>query len=397
MGCRVSKRIEQSSHQTTTAPPQARTTSNSVNPHDANLSSYEAACRDDPDLRNFDSTLQARTSRAINSIAVSLDVKSVSLDSLRDVTECLLEMNQGVVKIILQNKRDIWKNKELSDLVDDYFENSLQTLDFCTALESCLKRASHIQSIVNVALRKFEEEHVGDSEHGSVKNYSKTLEELRSFRGAGDPFTEEFFNLFNSVYRQQILMLEKLQAKKRKLDKKLGKLKAWRKVSNVIFVVAFASVLICSVVAAAVSAPPVLTALAAAASVPLGSMGKWLNSIWKKYENELMGQREILLSMQIGNYIMIKDLDGIRVLVDKFQIKIEALLANADFAMRGDEAVVIAVEEIKKNVNEFMKTIQDLNEHADRCSRETRMARALILRRIMDHPNGSNQNFSRFS
>ncbi|CAA3003453.1 UPF0496 protein 1-like [Olea europaea var. sylvestris] len=388
MGCEISK----SSHHSTAASPPGRTISTSVNPDDANLSSYEAACRADPDLRNFDANLQARTSRAINSIAVSLDVQSVSLDSLRDVTECLLEMNQGVVEMILQNKRDIWKSKELSDLVDDYFENSLQTLDFCTALESCLKRASHIQSIVNVALRKFEEEHFGDSENGYVKNYSKTLEELRNFRGTDEPFTEEFFNLFNSVYKQQILMLEKLQAKKRKLDKKLGKLKAWRKVSNVIFVVAFASVLICSVVAAAVSAPPVLTALAAAASVPLGSMGKWLNSIWKKHENELMRQREILLTMQIGNYIMIKDLDGIRVLVDRFQIEIEALLANADFAMREDEAVVIAVEEIKKNVNGFMKTIQDLNDHADRCSRETRMARALILRRIMDHPNGSNRN-----
>ncbi|XP_022894948.1 UPF0496 protein 1-like [Olea europaea var. sylvestris] len=397
MGCKFSKRIRQSSHNTVSALLR-RTTSYSVNSRDANLSSYEAACRADPDLRNFDSSLQARTSRAINSIAVSLDVQSVSLDSLRDVTECLLEMNDGVVKIILQNKMDIWKNKELADLVDDYFENSLQTLDFCTAFESCLKRASHIQSIINVALRKFEEEHFGGSEYGSVKkNYSKTLEELRNFRGTDEPFNEEFFNLFNSVYKQQILMLEKLQARKRKLDKKLGKLEAWRKVTNVIFVVAFASVLICSVVAAAVSAPPVLTALAAAASVPLGSMGKWLNSIWKKYKNELMSQREILISMQIGNYIMIKDLDGIRVLVDRFQIEIEALLANADFAMREDEAVVIAVEEIKKNVNGFMKTIHDLNEHANKCSRETRMARALILRRIMDHPNGSNQNFSMFT
>ncbi|CAI9777491.1 unnamed protein product [Fraxinus pennsylvanica] len=396
MGCKLSKIIRQSSRNTV-APPLRRTTSYSVNSRDANLSSYEAACRADPDLRNFDSSLQARTSRAINSIAVSLDVQSVSLDSLRDVTECFLEMNRGVVEIIVQNKTDIWKNKELADLVDDYFENSLQTLDFCTALESCLKRASHIQSIINVAIRKFEEEHFEGSECGSVKNYSKTLEELRNFRGTDDPFNDEFFNLFNLVYKQQILMLEKLQARKRKLDKKLGRLKAWRKVSNVIFVVAFASVLICSVVAAAVSAPPVLTALAAAASVPLGSMGKWLNSIWKKYQNELMRQREILLSMQIGNYIMIKDLDGIRVLVDRFQIEIDALLANADFAMREDEAVVIAVEEIKKNVNGFMKTIHDLNEHADKCSRETRMARALILRRIMDHPNGSNQNSSMFS
>ncbi|KAL0450236.1 UNVERIFIED_CONTAM: hypothetical protein Slati_1580000 [Sesamum latifolium] len=141
-------------------------------------------------------------------------------------------MNQEVVKIILQTKRDIWKNKELSDLVDDYFENSLLTLDFCTSLDACLKRAGHIESIINVALRKFQEEHYGVSEEGSVKNYTRTLEELRNFKTAGDPFTSEFFKVFNSVYAQQLLMLERLQAKKRKLDRKLRKLKAWRKVSN---------------------------------------------------------------------------------------------------------------------------------------------------------------------
>lgn len=292
---------------------------------------------------------------------------------------------------------DVWKNKELSDLVDDYFENSLATLDFCTALDACLKRAGHIESIINVALRKFQEEHYTVTEQGTVKNYSRTLEELRNFKTAGDPFPPEFFKVFHSVYSRQLMMLERLQAKKRKLDKKMGKMRAWRKVSNVIFIVAFASVLICSVVAAALTAPPALTALAAAAAVPLGSTGRWLNSIWKKYERDLRGQREILSSMQIGSYVVIKDLGNIRVLVDRFQIEIEALLANADFANRGEEAVVFAVEEIKKKVDGFIRTIHHLSEHANKCTQETRMARTLILRKIMNHPSGSNQDIGMFS
>ncbi|KAL0430359.1 UNVERIFIED_CONTAM: hypothetical protein Sradi_0661900 [Sesamum radiatum] len=389
------------------AEPPARTISNpnftsnsdahTVNPSDADLRSYEDACRADPDLQTFDSTLQLRTSRAINSIAVGLEVRSLSLDSLREVTECLLEMNQEVVKIILQNKRDIWKNQELSDLVDDYFENSLLTLDFCTALDACLKRAGHIESIINVALRKFDEEHRTVSGEGSAKNYSRTLEELRNFRLAADPFTQEFFRVFSSVHSKQIRMLERLQAKKKKLDKQLGKLKVWRKVSNVIFIVTFAAVLICSVVAAAVTAPPVVTALAAAAAVPLGSMGRWLNSLWKKCERDLRGQREIISSMQIGSYVVIKDLDSIRVLVDRFRVELEALLANAEFATREEEAVVIAVEEIRKKVDEFIKTIHDLSEHANKCTQETRMARTLILRRIINHPSSSNQDIGMFS
>lgn len=301
-------------------------------------------------------------------------------------------MNQEVVNVILQCKKDIWKDEELYDLVNDYFENSLQSLDFVTALEACLRRALHSQSIILLALQKFEEEHQNIPQEGSVNLYPKTLQELSNFKAAGDPFTQEFFTLFQDVYKQQVLMLEKLQAKKRRLDRKLKSLKGWRKVSNVIFVAAFVSVLICSVVAAAVTAPPVVTALAAAAAVPLGSMGKWLNSIWSKCEKDLKGQREVIFSMQLGSYVVIKDLDNIRVLADKLQIEIEAMLQTADFALREDEAVVIAAAEIKNKVDGFMKTIQDLNEHADKCSRDIRKARAVILRRIINHPSSSNQS-----
>ncbi|KAG8367019.1 hypothetical protein BUALT_Bualt16G0028800 [Buddleja alternifolia] len=376
-------------------PPQTTSTPN-LNPHsppnptDADLSSYEAACRSDPDLRTFDSTLHLRTTTAINSIAVG----SLSLDSLREVTESLLESNQEVVKIILKNKNDILKTQELSDLVDDYFENSLLTLDFCSSLGACLKRAGRIESIINVALRSFDEEH-----------YSRTLEELRNFEGAGDPFTQEFFDVFRSVYSNQISILERLQQKKRKLDKKLGKLKVWRKISNAIFVAVFASVLICSVVAAAVAAPPVVTAALAAAAVPLGSRGRWITLLWKKCERDLRGQREIISSMQVGSYVVIKDLDSIRVLVDKLRIEIEALLANAGFAVRGEEeeeeeeevAVAVAVEEIRRRVDDFVKIIRDLSERADKCTEETRMARTMILRRIINHPSGSNQDIGMFS
>ncbi|KAH6806475.1 transmembrane protein [Perilla frutescens var. frutescens] len=363
----------------------------------ADLSSYEAACRADPDLQNFDSNLQLRTSRAINSIAVGIDVRSIPLHSLREVTECLLEMNQEVVKIILQNKRDVWKNKDLSDLVDDYFENSLLTLDFCTALDSCLKRAAHIESIVNVALRKFDDEHSAAAEE---RNYSRTLAELRNFSAAEEPFTQEFFRVFSCVYAKQVSMLERLRVRKQNLDKKLGKLEAWRKVSNVIFVVTFATVLICSVVAAAVSAPPVVSALAAAAAVPLGSMGRWLNALWKKCERDLRGQREIISSMEIGTYIVLQDLANIRALVNRFQVRMEELLANAGFATAEEEeaAVVVAVEEIRKKVEEFMQMVRSLSDYANKCTQETRMARTLILRRIINHPSSSsNQEIGMFS
>ncbi|KAG6777812.1 hypothetical protein POTOM_017648 [Populus tomentosa] len=345
------------------------------------LSSYEAACRLDKDLQSFDTTLQARTNHVINTLAVGIEVRALSFDSLKEVTECLLEMNQEVVKVILECKKDIWKNQELFELVEEYFENSLQTLDFCVALEKCLKRARDSQLLILVALKQFEEE----SEAGG-REYVRTLEELKNFKAAGDPFTDEFFQTFQSVYRQQIMMLEKLQLRKNKLDKKLKCIHAWRKVSSMIFAAAFATVLICSVVAAAMTAPPVVAAVAAASTIPLGSMGKWIDSLWKNYENAVKGQKEVISTMQVGTYVAIKDLDIIRVLIDRLEIEIEALMRTTDFAIEHG-AVKVAIEEIKKKLGVFMKNVEDLGVLADTCSRDIMRARTVVLQRIIKIPN----------
>lgn len=348
------------------------------------LASYEAACRQDPDLQSFDATIQERTTRVISTLATGVEVRSLSLDSLREVTNSLLEMNQEVVKVILDCKQDIWNNKDLTSLVEDYFENSLKTLDFCTALENCLKRTRDKQLIIQLAVKHFEQEVEDENDGGK---YLKTVQELRRFKTAGDPFTEEFFVLFQSVYKQHLSMLEKLQVRKGKLDKKLKSMKTWRRVLNTIFLTAFVSVLIFSVVAAAITAPPLVTALAGALAVPIGSVGKWCNSLWKRYENTLKGQREVLSSMQVGTFITLKDLDHIRVIVNKLEIEMESLLQNAEFALREDEAVKLAMDEIKKKLEVFMDTIDRLSEHADKCSRDIRQARTVILQKIIRPPS----------
>ena len=68
--------------------------------------------------------------------------------------------------------------------------------------------------------------------------------------------------------------------------------------------------------------------------VPLGSVGKWCNSLFKGYEKALKGQREVVDSMQLGTYISLKDLDNIRVLTNKLELQLESLLQNVDFALK---------------------------------------------------------------
>lgn len=60
------------------------------------LTSYEAACHEDGDLRSFDADLHARTSHVISTLAEGVEVQALSFESFKEVTGCLLDMNQQV-------------------------------------------------------------------------------------------------------------------------------------------------------------------------------------------------------------------------------------------------------------------------------------------------------------
>jgi hypothetical protein len=206
------------------------------------------------------------------------------------------------------------------------------------------------------------------------------LEELKNFKTAGSPFSEDFFKHFESVYKRHTEMLEKLQLQRKKLDKKLKHVRAWKKVSSIIFVATFAAVLICSVVAAAIAAPPVAAALAAV--VPIASVGRWVDSYWKKYEDAIKIQRVAVTAMHAGTFIAIKDLDSIRVLVDNLEQMISSILTDADFCSRED-AFQLGIERIKRKQESFMQDIEDLAQHVDRCGRDVRQARTVVVQKMI--------------
>ncbi|XP_018715574.2 UPF0496 protein 1 [Eucalyptus grandis] len=221
-------------------------------------------------------------------------------------------------------------------------------------------------------------------EEERAENVGGTLQELQRFREAGDPFTDEFSMLFNSVCEQQAEMLQKLQARE-KLDKELKSAQTWRRVTIAIFVTAFVSALIFSVVAVAKAWKPVVIAIAAALPAPIVTAGKWRNSWCEKYRKKLQGKKELIDLMNAGTRILINDLVTIRLLVSKLETEIESIMQIADFALgeEQEEAVRRGMLQIKKRADVFMKTMEDLSTQADKSSREIQMARTLILLRIM--------------
>ncbi|CAK7339513.1 unnamed protein product [Dovyalis caffra] len=346
------------------------------------FSSYEDACKQDPCLQSFDASLQEKTNKVINSLGTA-NLHLGSLSSFKVVTNCLLEVNQDVVKFILESKEDIWNNPELFALVDEYFKSSIETMEFCTELESCVTNARTSQMIIRAAIDHFEKE-VELQEGVSEKKCVKTLEELQKFMVSGNPFTPNFFLLFQSVYEQQVSMLKKLQFHKRKLDKKLKSMTVWRRVSNVLFASLFVTVMIFAVVGAAITAPPVVTALTAALADPMASVGRWCNLLWRRYENALKAQKVLVNAFQVGTFITIKDMESIRILVSKLEMEIKSLLQNADFAIREEDVVKLAIDEIKKKMAVFMETLEDVAAHAHRCSRDILVGRIMISQRIIE-------------
>jgi len=125
----------------------------------------------------------------------------------------------------------------------------------------------------------------------------------------------------------------------------------------------------------------VATILGASSTIRIGSMGEWIDSMLKNYEIAVKGQKEVVISMQVGTYVATKDLDNIRL-----KIEIESLLHNVEFAIEDDD-VKVAIEEMKKKLEVFMKNVEDLGVQADTCITDIIRARAVVLQRIIKLPH----------
>lgn len=347
------------------------------------LTSYQRACSEDPTLQSFDSALRERTNRVINKLVSDVELESLSFDSLREVIQCLFNMNQDVLKVILHYKEDIWKDQDLYSFVNMYLQSIETTQSFCSELGNCLNCARQRQEIIQFAVEQFEE--IPLNRNNVKEKYEKTLGELKRFKSARDPFAEGFFYYFSSITRRHIMMLEELHTLKKNLVKNI---KLWRIVSNMVFVTGFIAVLIFR----AVAAPPVVAAIADALAVPVGSAGEWCNSLWTKFENVVRGQKQITTwSWVEACYISVKEMDNISVLLSKLEVEIEYLLKKAEFSVTKQKVVRLAIDEIEEGVIVFTETIEEFRVRADKYCRNMTTARAVILHMSIGigYPSGS--------
>ncbi|CAA2995957.1 Hypothetical predicted protein [Olea europaea subsp. europaea] len=142
---------------------------------------------------------------------------------------------------------------------------------------------------------------------GSEQSGFKLLPEfdmLVLLKAAVDPFIE-FLELFTSVYKQQDLMTENLEEKKRKLDKKLGKMKWWQLQSS----------------------PACSDSSGCGSHCSFRDNGEMARLDFEEAHDGF--KREKGDNLFNVYWTVIKKMD-----VDRFRIEIEALLESVDLAMR---------------------------------------------------------------
>ncbi|KAG6766860.1 hypothetical protein POTOM_028036 [Populus tomentosa] len=340
------------------------------------FSSYEDACKKDPRLRSFDAKVLERTKIVGNSLVTcNSDVRS--LDLFKDVINFLFDLNRDVVTFVLESKEDIWNKPELFSLVEEYFDGSIKYMEFCNELQRCVSRARTSQMHIQAAVTHFEKDI-------SRRKYAKTLEELQKFVAAGNPFTPEFFDLFQSVREQQQSLLEKIRSRKRKLDKKLKKVTIWRAVTFVLLVSLSVFVMISNIVAVTISAPPVLvgTALVTALDVTVKGMKSW-RDFWNLYQKALKEEREFVEKIDRATFTRITAMKNVKALAERLIVEIEPLLKKAaGLASREEDFVKLKMDEIKKEMALFMDTCEQLKVQAHNCHSHIIQGRNQILEKI---------------
>ncbi|KAH6780015.1 hypothetical protein C2S52_011252 [Perilla frutescens var. hirtella] len=259
--------------------------------------------------------------------------------------------DQEFIMAFLHRQKHVWKNQEMSEFVDNYFEKSLNTKDLSAALKQYLHQL-RIHAEVDETEVSFQ----------GVRNQSPLM-------------SDEFFRDLAFVYREQLLVRESLQSFENYLDDKLHCLNTWTKVTAVSFTAAAAI----SAVVAAAAAKGVRAAVAMGAGpILFGAICTWMLALLKKHKNAVNIQKKIICFMIVGADIIIKDLSNVYALGRRLQFHTESLSEMVD-----EGAAEVA---FRKKLVAFNESFQELQCQSNDYGRDIHWARAVVIQSII-HSN----------
>ncbi|XP_004291999.1 PREDICTED: UPF0496 protein At4g34320-like [Fragaria vesca subsp. vesca] len=352
------------------------------------MRSYQADCEDDKDLRDFDDKLRTGAEEVARHRTTGFDRLNKCLKYLTQSNEKIVSEISACTQKILEAKGEeagmvMTANEKLLDhLMTEYVGNSWQTLQLCEKeLQDFIKSAHDVHSCIADVVRDGE---VSKKLNESIMKYHHSAKAVVA--------------KVNYLQDQHADMLNKLKEQILKFDKKVELARTLKKVVNVVFIGMLSALFVCTIMAAAMAAPPVASALtthpciagvvAGGAVVyacsPVFKEGRhWLLNLIQDYESTLEAQKGLIKSMEAGTGEAIKELDGIMSLVEKVIAKGNDQVLSKLNSANDEGRVDLRIEDpeviIMGKLADFDQEIKELDKRREECLKITGKARDQVL------------------
>ncbi|XP_019085429.1 PREDICTED: UPF0496 protein At3g28270-like [Camelina sativa] len=344
------------------------------------LSAYKSACEDDPDLKSFDSALQQRTIKVIDSLTAGAETGLSSQHEVhKEVSQHLLEVSQDVAKFILESKDNVWESEALKSLVIAYFENTVKTLKIFNTIESCVEDAEMGQLLIRDAVAEFQKESAEANVGGTKKKYEKTLKVLKKFKAMGDPFDGTVLKTqLELIKKQQESLLEEVCEAIKKLQMEITNLGKESSIANVFFGAVFAVVAAASIALMATG----FGGFGAISSTLIVAGWAGVDTALRRKNDALKKQLE---GLETGIKINQEAMETVSILVDGLEDRIQNMLKLVDNAIENedDEADTrLVLKVISDKVEILIEKTKDVGESVKNHSKLIAEARLHVLQKI---------------
>ncbi|XP_031488835.2 UPF0496 protein At4g34320-like [Nymphaea colorata] len=281
------------------------------------------------------------------------DGSSVSFHSLSEATVCFLRANQDASREIAMLTEATFKNDQLCGIVMDYLDLSYKTLSFLYDMQGCLKAfgdRSFPQTKVSVDGRL-------------IDDVLLSLDKVMAAHG---------------------LMLRKLGQFRLSKSKRIQTLLRRRKLIHCVFLTVFVGAVVCSSIAAAVHAPPLLAALPAAVvtAATFGPLTSWVQNFWKEEECDIKARLQTANVLNVSSSVLIRELQAIGFSVRALTDHKTRLACHRGFISRNKGNGILPDSLMVERSGNLVQKIEELDKQLSECCQGIETARKQMLDRL---------------
>ncbi|XP_031493350.1 UPF0496 protein 1-like [Nymphaea colorata] len=297
--------------------------------------------------------------------------RTVTFEFINRAMSLVTSVNKQTMKLPRRVPwRDVRKDELFSRLKEDFLDLSLEADSFLRNLITIIKGLKEeLNQLLNALL----------DWTPSRRGKGMIQEKLRRFRSV-KKFSDQFLQSLQGLVKQHQGMVEKIRRQEALLERKI-KTVAWLKtVIFTIFASFFAAAVICSIVAAAMHAGPLLASFAAAATsvASWGPLVKWVEELGGKRLEKLHLEKSLCAMRQdaeADKERVLRELEPICSLVNELRQRLEDVRSTEVELQSTKESLQEELLLVIGRVNDSIKKLEE-------CQKEVERRRGKFLKRI---------------